>query len=181
VAETPAERRKRRLSENSRLAAGAARKGVIKGSFFELEGWDSPTAEKVPVDLDELRGIKAKGGEDTVTLLAGWDGQEQGPAGSGPVGRQLPYDMGTVVRVTRVVERDPLVKATPKVGRSVAGGGALLGHVIELEFLNRAGTIVRVEKALGKAYRLLVDGEVVHEWSLLDFDDPLYSDAGPET
>ena len=195
--ETPAERRRRRAAEEapkparsrtrrpsaSEIAAGKARikakDDAASGSMVEplrvnlgkgyviLEGWDSPTVEAVPVQLDELRAIRAAD-SDTVTLLSGWDGKPQSvePGDGGGMGRQLPYDMGTNIRVTRVVERDAAVKASPPVPPSSGTSGALLGHVIELELLNKSGSLIRLDKQFGRRWALYVDDELVYQWDV---------------
>ena len=120
-----------------------------------LTGWDGPHVEEVPAEMDELQGYKVGVAPDTIHLRTGWDGSKGG--------RQLPWDTGTSISVTRIVDRGD-ESGTRKPPRVVSGSGALLGHIIEFTFLS-CDSVFTIEKARGKQLRLLVDGELVYTWS----------------
>lgn len=135
---------------------------------MEFHRWNLPGVESVPCEMDELTGYQVGVNPDTFRLNKGWDGK--------PNGRQLPYDAGTTIRVSRVVDRDPPDPNVRKAPRVVNGGGELLGHIIELD-LTSCGSTFRLEKIRGQALRLLVDDVLVYTWRqpgppAIDDDEP---------
>lgn len=97
-----------------------------------------------PVQLDELRGTPVRGKENTERLEGGY--------------RQIPMDMNAYLSVTRVLDQ-----TVPRDG--VAQVMGLVGHILDIEFLNGEKTHIQIKSYRGDGIKVLVNGEEVYKWA----------------
>lgn len=95
---------------------------------------------RAPVVMDELEGIEVRDSEGRKYRI---------PAGY----RSMPVDLNAYIYVERVL------------GKTADGAAeALLGHVLTLEYLNKASTRVVVKSYKGDGLKVFVDNKEVFSW-----------------